>query len=87
MEQQSFKMAGGIAANLAIMEIKSVRNREVVKRLREYVDVMHRTNHKVPVIRVKKDDYECLLKELNKSRPPNSADFVSINWDGIPVKA
>lgn len=87
MNQTSFPKSGGQSCNLAVASFKAVKVTQAVNRIRQYVETMHRTNHKMTTIRIKKDDFVSILRELNKGLPEHVADYVSLHWDGVPVVA
>lgn len=87
MNQTEFPATGGQSKNLAITSFKGVKVQLVVTKIREYVESMHRLGHPIHLIRIKRDDLESILRELNKGRPDNAAPFVSVHWDGAPITA
>ncbi len=85
--QEHFPDTGGVTLNLASYPIKNVACRNCLKRIREYVETMHRCGKKSENIRVKKDDYEAFIRELTKNRDKNAPAVVGLHWGGIPVAA
>lgn len=85
--QEQFPDTGGITVNLASQPIKNVACRNSLRRVREYVETMHRAGRKAEVIRLKKDDYEAFLREITKKRSKDAPKIVGLHWDGIPVAA
>jgi hypothetical protein len=85
--QEQFPDTGGITINLASQPIKNVACRNSLRRVREYVETMHRAGRKAEVIRLKKDDYEAFLREITKKRSKDAPKIVGLHWDGIPVAA
>lgn len=85
MTQGSFPKSGGQSFNLAIGQFQTVKVNESLKRIRAYVETMHRTGHRMQTIRIKRDDFASILRELNKGLPEHVADFDRLHWDGVPV--
>lgn len=85
MNQQSFPKSGGQSANLAMCTLKAVKVNDAIKRIRQYVETMHRTGHKMQQIRIKKDDFSSIIRELNKGLPDHVAEYDALHWDGVPV--
>lgn len=85
--QEQFPDTGGVTVNLAAQPIKNVGCRNQLKRIREYVETMHRAGRKADVIRLKRDDYEAFLREITKKRSKDAPKIVGLHWDGIPVAA
>jgi hypothetical protein len=85
MNQQSLPKSGGQSANLAMTSFKAIKVQQVIARIRQYVETMHRTGHKMKQIRIKRDDFASILRELNKGLPEHVADYDQLHWDGVPV--
>ena len=85
--QEQFPDTGGIVMNLATQPIKNVACRNSIKRIRAYVETMHRCGRKAECIRLKKDDYDAFIREITKKRHKDSPAVVGLHWDGIPVAA
>lgn len=87
INQAEMPIRGGLSCNIASMGFKGVKAQQHMRRVREYVDSMHRANRKLTVIRIKPDELRAILRELNKGRSETQGDYVSVHWDGVPVIA
>lgn len=85
--QDSFPESGGITLNLAQQPIKNVACANSLKRIRQYVETMHRAGRNPECIRLKRDDYDAFMREITKKRAKESPKVVGLHWDGIKVAA
>lgn len=85
--QTELPCQGGVSANIASMGFKTVKVEAHMKRMRAYVETMHRAGRKLTVIRIKPDELRAILRELNKGRSERALEYVAVHWDGVPVVA